>query len=364
MNNKIRNIVVTILFVVILGGFMFACILAPDNELSYAERRKLNQLPAFSFKDLFSGKLFTDFEDYSLDQFVLRDDFRAFKAFVKFNLFGQKDNNNIYIIGDQIYKMEYPTNDKAVLNIAKKYNEIAQKYFSNFDKFYTIIPDKNYYVQDNGYLHLDYDKIGTILGDNVVDMEYVNIFPLLGVNDYYKTDLHWKQESLLPVANKLLSSMGTNTISSQFTNNVLNDFKGGYYGQAGLKLPSESLTYLTNPIIDNCVAIDKVNNKVINIYDQVFYNSIDPYNIYLNGPMPIIEITNPNATNDKELIIIRDSFSSSLAPLLMEGYAKITLVDLRYISTEMVGNYIDLEGDITVLFALNTTVINTDNILK
>ena len=33
---------------------------------------------------------------------------------------------------------------------------------------------------------------------------------------------------------------------------------------------------------------------------------------------------------DRELVIFRDSFASSLAPLLMEQYAKITLVDIRY----------------------------------
>ena len=57
-------------------------------------------------------------EEYFLDQFYLRENFRKVKAFVNNKIFKEKDNNNIYIVDDGIYKMEYGLNEKSILNSA------------------------------------------------------------------------------------------------------------------------------------------------------------------------------------------------------------------------------------------------------
>ena len=69
-------------------------------------------------------------------------------------------------------------------------------------------------------------------------------------------------------------------------------------------------------------------------------------------------------TNDnKNLIIFRDSFASSLAPLLISNYEKITLVDLRYIATDLVGNFISFDES-DVLFLYSDSVLNSSSMLK
>ena len=65
---------------------------------------------------------------------------------------------------------------------------------------------------------------------------------------------------------------------------------------------------------------------------------------------------------DKELLLFRDSFGSSLAPLLVENYKKITLIDIRYMSSKLLGEFIEF-GDQDVLFLYSTVVLN-QNILK
>lgn len=71
------------------------------------------------------------------------------------------------------------------------------------------------------------------------------------------------------------------------------------------------------------------------VYDLRKYKNLkDKYDIYLSGPTSLISIENPNADNDKELLLFKDSFGSSIAPLLIEHYRKITLIDLRYINSE------------------------------
>ena len=74
-------------------------------------------------------------------------------------------------------------------------------------------------------------------------------------------------------------------------------------------------------------------------------------------------IDNSNAGSEKELVVFRDSFGSSLAPLLAEGYKKITLVDIRYIQPGVLKSYIDFSGQ-DVLFIYSTMVLNNSETLK
>ena len=73
-------------------------------------------------------------------------------------------------------------------------------------------------------------------------------------------------------------------------------------------------------------------------------------------------IENPNAP-EKELIIFRDSFASSLAPLLLPYYKKITLIDLRYGDIEKMEPLVDFKKA-DVIFLYSTLTINNAHLLK
>ena len=76
MNDKNKNIIVTIIFssfIIILSIFN---IMKKDENISISERRKLEQFPTFSFSNLFNGTFFEKFDKYTTDQFIKRDKFR------------------------------------------------------------------------------------------------------------------------------------------------------------------------------------------------------------------------------------------------------------------------------------------------
>ena len=52
----------------------------PRQAVSEAERRPLTQMPAISAETLLNGKFMGEFEEFTLDQFPLRDSFRQLKA--------------------------------------------------------------------------------------------------------------------------------------------------------------------------------------------------------------------------------------------------------------------------------------------
>ena len=83
----------------------------------------------------------------------------------------------------------------------------------------------------------------------------------------------------------------------------------------------------------------------------------DPYEMYLSGSISVITIENPNASTDKELVIFRDSFGSSITPYFVEGYSKITMIDARYINEMMIGKFVEFTNQ-DVLFLYSTGVLN------
>lgn len=344
---------------VLLVGMTF---LKPDSEYSETERRNLKQQPELSLESVLSGRFMSGFEEYSLDQFPFREALRSLKASTTLKL----DNNALYVSDESVVKMEYPLKEESLERVSERFKNIYDLYLkdSGSNLYLSIIPDKNYfYAKESGHLSMDYEAlVSKVVSDNSY-MTYVDIFPLLSANDYYKTDTHWKQENLADVAEKLLSVMGNNVEREYRTVQAEGDFYGVYYGQAALKLKPDKIKYLTNDIIKNMVAFDYENNKEIPIYDLSKMDEADPYELYVGGPVSLVTIENQNAETDKELVVFRDSFGSSVAPLLAQGYKKVILVDIRYIQPGILDKYIDF-SDKDVLFLYSTLVLNNSETLK
>ena len=93
------------------------------------------------------------------------------------------------------------------------------------------------------------------------------------------------------------------------------------------------------------------------VYDMDKAKGKDAYEMFLSGNQPIITMRDPENAEGKRLILFRDSFGSSIAPLLMSGYSEIVLVDLRYVSSDMLGQYVDFEN-VDVLFLYSTLMLN------
>lgn len=369
MNENVKNRVVTILFIIIIFGFSIINIVVKDTEISNTERRKLKQFSAINIKDITSGKLPDEIENYLMDQFVQRDTFRSIKTFFKLNILCQKENNGFFKVENNVHNLLYPLSSKNVLNTANKINNIYDTYLDETNSiFYTIVPDKNYYLADkSGYLKLDYNKLSNMLRENIdSNIEYIDIFDTVTATSYYNTDAHWSQEYLLDTAEKIAEKMNfKDRINSEFILKDYNKFYGTYYGQlADSSIEEDTLKYYSNDIIENAKVYNYETKQETKIYDEEKFNtSMDKYEFFLSGSTPLLKITNEFANNDKTLIVFRDSFASSLVPLFTEAYNNIYLVDIRYIKSELLKDYIDFKNA-DVLFMYSTLVINESGSLK
>lgn len=363
---KKRNIIYVCVVAVLFFGLSLAAWFKPADDFSATERRQLDQFPELSVETIFSGKFMSEFEEYTLDQFPLRDAFRSIKAMTHMYVFGQADNNDVYMVDGYISKMDYPLSEKAMGNAVKKFQSIYDNYIDGTDVkvYYSIIPDKNALLaKENGYLAYDYEEMYAYFENNLSYMTYIDITDLLSVEDFYYTDTHWKQENILDVAQRIGNAMGVNLQAEYETMTLDMPFYGVYYGQLALPMEPDQITYLNHESFSDCTIINHESGKEISMYNMEKAVGRDPYEMYLSGSISVITIENPNASADKELVIFRDSFGSSLTPLLVEGYAKITLLDIRYLNEVMIEKFVEFDNQ-DVLFIHSTSVLNNETAFK
>jgi len=366
MSEQTKNKVVVIAAVILLLGFFVWCIFKPADDVSVSERRPLATMPEVTFEDILSGEFMEDFEEYTTDQFPEREFFRTVKALTSFYLMGQKDVEDVYVVDGYIEKLEYPLDIDSLDYAADRFLNVYNKYLDkeSIDVYLSIIPDKNYFMaEQNGYPSMDYELMIEHLTGEIKYMKYIDIFSSLELSDYYYTDSHWRQESVGEVVDKLGQEMGFSVDGQYEINTLEKPFYGVYHGQAALPLPSEQLNYLTNDIIDSYTVFDYELNKEGPVYDMEKADSNDPYSMFLSGTKSLLKITNSSVNTDKKLIIFRDSFGSSIAPLLAQGYSETYVVDIRYITSDILGNFIDFENS-DVLFLYCATVMNNSIMLK
>lgn len=363
---KKRNIICMVTFFAFLGCIGVFCIFGPKATYSYSERRSLAVMPEISGKNILNGSFMSKFEKYSLDHFPLRDNFREIKAIANRYVFGKEENNGVYWVDGYASALEYPMDTSSLAYAGEKFRFVYENFArgKSGDIYFALIPDKNYFLaKKNGMPFMDYDLFAREMQKEMDYATYIDLYDTLELEDYYRTDTHWRQECLLPVAQKMAEVMGVEIAKDWEEKELDLPFYGVYKGQLCLPMKPEQIRYLQSPILEQCVVYDYENQKEGSVYDFSKAEGKDPYEFFLSGPISLLEVRNPNAKEEKELIVFRDSFASSLMPLLATGYSKITMVDIRYIQSKTLGNYVDFAGK-DILFMYSTMVLNNSETIK
>ena len=370
MQNKIKNVVVTLVFTLFIGLFSVLCIINYFNptESSASERRPLAQFPeSITLESVIDKTTIDQFEKASVDQFPFREFFRKIKANFQYNALQLKENNGLAIENGYIGKIESEFNQNFVNNSISRLEYIYQNLLAGKvnNSYVSIIPDKNYFfAEDFGYVSPDYDKLIADIKEKLPEMEYIDLFNSLELEDYYKTDTHWSQDKILEALKALTDGLGVSEhISGNYTENTIDgDFHGVYHGQSATNPAPDKITYLTNESIDSCKVYDMLNKKLVPMYNLELFNGEDGYNIFLNGAAgnPLLKITNPKCENKNTLVVFRDSYGSSMVPLLSEAYRNVVVIDIRSIHPDIIPQLVNLENT-DVLFLFSTLVLNSNS---
>lgn len=376
---KIKNLLMIIVFSAIILSMAVASVLSADKEVSYSERRKLAQFSSLGETSILSSEFSKEVEKYLLDQMPLREGLRMLDSKIRLNLLFQSDVNGLWTYKDHMLKNDEPLNEKQVAYGINLMNKLIKTNLKDANVYYSVVPEKTYFVRDKfKHLKFDYNKLENLLKNGVAGASYIDIKDTLELSDYYYTDTHWSQDKLFETVNKIAKEMGTDkyiTPETEYKKQLLEPFYGVYWAQAAIGEKPDKLCYLTNDYTENAkvygIDPEVLKNKFgvtdtleKKVYATDKFGKMDSYDIFLSGAQPLVTIESENAKTDKELIIFRDSFSSSIAPLFTGAYKKVTLIDLRYMPSMLLNEFVEFKAGQDVLFLYSASLYNSSMLLK
>ena len=359
----LREILSSAVFITIIGALFALNFIIPAPAVLLSERRVPAKFPEFSANTVLSGSFMDKFDDYASDRFVFRDAFRRVNAFLKLDVLMLSDKSGLYRSKDVGVGEFKRTNAASFRQTAERVRRAADT-MNGFDMnvYYSIVPDKSLFAEY--YMPgFDLDTAESILFEMLGDYSYIRLADDLSADVFYKTDLHWDQVKISAAADCILSAMGADRLGGSLTIERAGEFKGAYAGQIALPVEADEMSYAAV----GGVRVSYLNEKTLEfesgpVYDTARFSGVDPYDLFLRGPQPLIVLEN-NAAPARELFVFRDSFGSSLAPLLTGSYSKVTLIDLRYIHMMMLDQFIEFTPGSDVLFIYSSQIFNNPSVL-
>ena len=273
----------------------------------------------------------------------------------------------VYVYEGYSVSTEAGFDQKSLDYAARKLQQLYVDYLTGNDGhiYLSVIPDKGSFTEPpEGYTPASAQETAEALLAQLDFVQYADIAPGLSLTDYYRTDPHWRQECLISTAQTLAQAMGM-PLTGDFQENTVDEpFYGAYAEKAGEPLAADTLRYLTGDVLDACTVYDYETEQQETLYDLSAVETDTPYDLYLQGSRSLLRIDSPLSATDKTLVVFRDSFGSSLIPLLVESYRTIYAVDIRYLSSQLLGRFLTPDGSEDVLFLYSTMVLQNSRTLK
>lgn len=273
----------------------------------------------------------------------------------------------VYVYRGYAAATDAPWSEKSLDFAAKRLGHLLETYFTGegYRRYLAVVPDKAQFTEPpEGYAPAGAQETADYLAQRL-PVEEIGIAPLLSLEDYYRTDPHWRQERLHPVAQALADAMGVSLpdTAEESLHTLAGEFCGSYWGKTEEPLAADILSYITSPLLDGCVVYDYETDSTGGVYDLTAAKKA-PYDLFLSGSKALLRIENPAAGNDRTLIVFRDSFGSSLIPLLAQGYGTVYAVDIRYLATDALARVVTFPEEADVLLVYSATVLQNSVTLK
>ena len=274
---------------------------------------------------------------------------------------------DVYVYQGYAVTTEAGYDQKSLDYAARKLQQLYDSYLTGNDGhiYLSVVPDKGSFTEPpEGYTPASAQETAEALLAQLDFVQYVDIVPGLTLEDYYRTDPHWRQECLIATAQTLAQAMDVPLADDFQENAVDTPFYGAYAGKSNEPLTADTLRYLTGEVPDACTVYDYETDAQEPLYDLAAVDTDTPYDLYLQGSRSLLRIDSPLSATDRTLVVFRDSFGSSLIPLLAESYRTIYAVDIRYLSSQLLGRFLTLDGSEDVLFLYSTMVLHNSRTMK
>ncbi len=348
-----------------------ASIIQPDRKISDEENRVLTTFPKPSIENIKNKEYMTALEDYSSDQFILRDLWIRLKVRCDL-LVGKREFNGVYL-GKKKYLMQIPVgmDEKNTKENLEAMNQFRQKN-SNLRMNALIVPNAAYIMKD-------YLPLGAPVRDQGEDMNYIKkqLSGGIGLIDitetlrkhvdegiYYKTDHHWTSRGAAYGFNAAAKQLEIEGLVSDYKiHTVATDFSGTLASRSGYHKVKDTVEVYQPENVEYQYLVSDSDNeeKRPTIYDRKGLEGKDKYQVFFGGNHAMVDIVTTN-DNQRRLLVFKDSYANSFVPFLIPYYNEIIMIDARYYY-ENVNMLIENKGITDVLFLYNMDTFLNDNSL-
>lgn len=361
------HIGMTLSFVVYIGGFFALQILGQDKTFSELENRPLASKPTWSQEKFFDGTYGKDVEKYIADQFPLRNQFIALKSRTEL-LLQKKENNGVYIGGDDYFLQKFETPDQALID--KNINYI-NRFAEHFNLYFMLAPTATKVHEDKlPTFAAPYDEslfieeVSKGLGDTIHKVDVLGAMNAHKDEEiYYKTDHHWTTLGAYYAYEAFCEAYGIETLPLTAFDRVTGSeaFYGSLFSKGNFTFAKPDTLELFMP--KNPVEMDvyyMANDKhTDSLYELSHLDKKDKYSVFLDNNHPIIQIKT-SLKNGKKLAIVKDSYANAFIPFLAQHFEEIHVLDLRFLNMP-IANYMRSNGLSDVLMLYNVQNFATVN---
>lgn len=371
------NIVFTLLVIVfclIIGGVGVLNLLSADREFSESENRVLASFPKLTLSSVLDGSFMKNFETYMSDQFIFRDKIISMKTFFD-RVSGIMEQNGVYIAADD-YLIEKQTafSSKKVKALTKSINAFLKKY-PDSEKMVAISPNASYIYSDKlpegVELHDQFKELTAIMNRlKAENYTFLNVSKaLLNAKDktqlFYRTDHHWTTRGAYEVFKALAKkwNLDTGKVKYDFFT-VSTDFEGTLASKTGIHSEKDTVEICVpeNSRGSYVVTFESQDKKTTTLFDNSKLNQKNKYEVFLGGNYDKVIIDTVSESR-ATLLIIKDSYANCMIPMLTPYFAKIVIVDPRYM-TETVDSVMEEDSFSHVLFLYNLNTFLEDTSLE
>lgn len=364
----------TVCFCFIIGVGGLVNFLAKDRDFSESENRVLASFPKLTLSSVADGTFMKNFETYMSDQFVLRDRMISLKSYFD-RLSGLRESNGVYIADDG-FLIEKPSKytAKKAKAMTKSINSFMEKY-PDLTKMVAISPNASYIYSEklpSGVEpHSQYSELKGIMnrleGENY---KFLNVSKALKnakeKNDvFYRTDHHWTTRGAYAVFGAIAEkwNLDKDGVEYEFLT-VSSDFEGTLASKTGIHDQKDKVEICLpkNSEGSYIVSYEAEGRRTTSLFEPSKLKQKNKYEVFLGGNYDKVVIDTVS-TSRATLLIIKDSYANCLIPMLTPYFAKIVVVDPRYM-TDSIHTVMDEYNISHVLFLYNLNTFLQDTSLE
>ena len=337
MKRNTFDIITVDLFLLALLIVPLYWLLSPRRTFSDAERRYLAEPPKLSAASLRDWAFDDAVETYLADQLPCRDALVGLNAYTVL-LSGRQVSQDIWVDEDG-YLVEAPMKVTAD-QVQKRMDRIAALGEKTGLPVYVMAVPSTGFVRRGtlpralGELYGDEDILQRIYDTpGIIPVPLGETFMKEGQGWYYRTDHHWTGGGAYAAYRLFMAAAGHEALPYDgFYHHTVPGYVGSTRSRAALWLAKPDTLTIDEPMDARVQVTFSDDGKV---YDSLFFfdhlQQYDWYPLFLDGNHPVTVIENESAPADAPVLLMaKDSFGNTLAPLLVPGYRRIVLVDPRF----------------------------------